>query len=124
MKLTGDKEHINLPILLTVLKVHGRELTGVTPRKSKATGDGKDSEAKPSTTDEGSSAPPDNTVPPAQQQLFKTMFVEYYKSLENHLVRDHKVGRVFACVWVTLVCCQGARTRLFTERFYECVTRN
>ncbi|KAF9364733.1 hypothetical protein BGX34_000627 [Mortierella sp. NVP85] len=87
--LAGDKEHINLPILLTVLKVHGRELTGIAPRKSKVSGDGKDSEAKPATTDEGSSAP-DNTVAPAQQQLFKTMFVEYYKGLENHLVRDHK----------------------------------
>jgi regulator of nonsense transcripts 2 len=120
MKLAGDKEHINLPILLTVLKVHGRELTGIAPRKSKVSGDGKDSEAKPPTTDEGSSAP-DNTVAPAQQQLFKTMFVEYYKGLENHLVRDHKVG----CVKETSsMCNRRERTRLLTKPLYEYVIRN
>lgn len=91
MKLAGDKDHINLPILLTVLKVHGKELTGIVPRKSKASGDGKDSDAKPATTDDGNPAPLDNIVPPVQRQLFKAMFMEYYKSLESHLVRDHKV---------------------------------
>ncbi|KAF9958268.1 hypothetical protein BGZ65_001564, partial [Modicella reniformis] len=89
--LAGDKDHVNLPILLTVLKIHGKELTGIIPRKSKASGEGKDSETKPATADEGNPAAPiDNIVPSAQQQLFKNMFVEYYKGLENHLVRDHK----------------------------------
>ncbi|KAI8350112.1 armadillo-type protein [Mortierella sp. GBAus27b] len=87
--LVGDRDHVNLPILLTVLKAHGREFTGIAPRKSKTSGDGKDSETKPA-TDDGNPAPLDNIVPPAQQQLFKTMFVEYYKGLEGHLVRDHK----------------------------------
>ncbi|KAF8941624.1 hypothetical protein BGZ58_003654 [Dissophora ornata] len=88
--LAGDKDHINLPILLTVLKIHGKDLTGIVARKSKSTGDGKDSEAKALTVEDGNTAPLENIVAPAQQQLFKSMFVEYYRSLENHLIRDHK----------------------------------
>ena len=67
--------------------MHCKDLTGIAPRKSKPTSESKDTEAKPA--DE--SAPVDSDVPAAQQQMFKTMFMEYYKSLEVHLVRDHKV---------------------------------
>ncbi|KAF9210202.1 hypothetical protein BGZ49_000023 [Haplosporangium sp. Z 27] len=88
--LAGDKDHVNLPILLTVLKIHGKDLTGIAPRKSKASGEGKDSDTKPSNPEDAVTASSDNIVSPAQQQFFKTMFVEYYKSLESHLVRDHK----------------------------------
>ncbi|KAF9403150.1 hypothetical protein BGX21_006677 [Mortierella sp. AD011] len=88
--LAGDKDHVNLPILLTVLKIHGKDLTGIVPRKSKASGEGKDSDSKPSGVEEAAVAPSDNIVSPPQQQFFKTMFVEYYKSLESHLVHDHK----------------------------------
>ncbi|KAG0055167.1 hypothetical protein BGZ83_009469 [Gryganskiella cystojenkinii] len=83
--LAGDKEHVNMPILLIVLKIHCRDLTGITPRKSKPTSD---AEAKPAATEE--SAPVESDVPATQQQMFKTMFMEYYKSLEAHLVRDNK----------------------------------
>ncbi|KAF9114715.1 hypothetical protein BGX27_010025 [Mortierella sp. AM989] len=88
--LAGDKDHVNLPILLTVLKIHGKDLTGITPRKSKSPGEGKESETKPPNTDEAGVAPSDNIVSSAQQQLFKAMFLGYYKALEDHLVRDHK----------------------------------
>ncbi|KAG0290607.1 hypothetical protein BGZ98_003367, partial [Dissophora globulifera] len=86
--LSGDRDHINLPILLTVLKIHGKDLTGIIPRKTKSNGEAKESETKPSTTDDAALL--DNIVVPAQRQMFKNMFLEYYKSLEVHLVRDHK----------------------------------
>ncbi|KAI1319719.1 hypothetical protein EDD11_003413 [Mortierella claussenii] len=88
--LAGDKDHVNLPIVLTVLKIHGKDLTGIVPRKAKTSGEGKDAELKASTAEEANPAPLDNFVAPAQQQLFKSLFVEYYKGLENHVVRDHK----------------------------------
>ncbi|KAF9186588.1 hypothetical protein BGZ51_000327 [Haplosporangium sp. Z 767] len=88
--LAGDKEHVNLPIVLTVLKIHGKDLTGIVPRKSKIASEGKDAEAKSLTTEENIAAPSDVYVMPAQQQLFKAMFLEYFKSLEGHVVRDHK----------------------------------
>ncbi|KAG0369693.1 hypothetical protein BGZ54_009183 [Gamsiella multidivaricata] len=88
--LAGDKDHVNLPILLTVLKIHGKDLTGTLPRKSKTSGDGKDTEIKTQAPEEGSVAQPDNFVPGAQQSMFKNMCLEYYRNLENHLVRDHK----------------------------------
>ncbi|KAF9908195.1 hypothetical protein EC991_010121 [Linnemannia zychae] len=88
--LAGDKDHVNLPIVLTVLKIHGKDLTGIIPRKAKPAGDGKDAEPKTSTAEDVSSGQPDTYVSPTQQQLFKTLFSEYYKSLEAHLVRDHK----------------------------------
>ncbi|KAG0198675.1 hypothetical protein BGX28_007898, partial [Mortierella sp. GBA30] len=88
--LTGDKDHINLPILLTALKIHGKDLTGIVPKKAKAAIEGKDGEAKTATTDDSGATAPDPYVVPAQQQLFKTMAMDYYKGLENHLVRDHK----------------------------------
>ncbi|KAF9426561.1 hypothetical protein BGZ76_002702 [Entomortierella beljakovae] len=91
--LVGDKDHVNLPILLTVLKIHGKDLTGITPRKSKVSSEGKDLESKPSIVEEGSAAPADNILSSSQQQLFKAMFMEYYKALEVHLVRDHKEVR-------------------------------
>ncbi|KAF9145512.1 hypothetical protein BGX30_008510 [Mortierella sp. GBA39] len=88
--LAGDRDHVNLPIVLTVLKIHGKDLTGITPRKAKTAGDGKDAEPKTSTAEDTSSGQSDAYVSPTQQQLFKTLFSEYYKSLEAHLVRDHK----------------------------------
>ncbi|KAF9340436.1 hypothetical protein BGZ91_002062 [Linnemannia elongata] len=88
--LAGDRDHVNLPIVLTVLKIHGKDLTGITPRKAKTAGDGKDAEPKASTAEDTGSGQSDTYVSPTQQQLFKTLFSEYYKSLEAHLVRDHK----------------------------------
>ncbi|KAF9920881.1 hypothetical protein FBU30_009178 [Linnemannia zychae] len=88
--LAGDKEHVNLPIVLTVLKIHGRDLTGIVPRKAKTASDGKDSELKATATEDANSGQPDTYVSSAQQQLFKTLFLEYYKGLETHLIRDHK----------------------------------
>ncbi|KAG0357792.1 hypothetical protein BG005_003099 [Podila minutissima] len=88
--LAGDKDHINLPIVLTVLKMHGKDLTGISPRKTKSGTDGKDGEGKASASEEAVDATSENVVPASQQALFKTLFVDYYKSLETHLVRDHK----------------------------------
>jgi hypothetical protein len=73
------------------LKIHGKDLTGILPRKAKSAGDGKDVETKASTAEDTSSGQPDTYVSPTQQLLFKTLFAEYYKGLEAHLIRDHKV---------------------------------
>ncbi|CAO3569234.1 unnamed protein product [Mortierella alpina] len=88
--LTGDKDHVNLPILLTALKIHGKDLTGITPKKAKAATDGKEADAKNATEDDSASPSRESFVAPVQQQVFKTIIMDYYKSLENHLVRDHK----------------------------------
>ncbi|KAG0277333.1 hypothetical protein BGZ95_006119, partial [Linnemannia exigua] len=88
--LAGDKDHVNLPIVLTVLKIHGKDLTGIVPRKAKSAGDGKDTEPKASTAEDVGSGQPDAYVTATQQQLFKTLFSEYYKGVQAHLVRDHK----------------------------------
>lgn len=77
--------------MLTVLKMHGKDLTGISPRKTKSGTDGKDGEGKASASEEAVDATSENVVPASQQALFKTLFVDYYKSLETHLVRDHKV---------------------------------
>jgi regulator of nonsense transcripts 2 len=73
------------------LKIHGKDLTGITPRKAKPATDGKDADPKVSTAEEAGSGAPDAYVSATQQQLFKTLFLEYYKGLEAHLIRDHKV---------------------------------
>ncbi|KAF9322104.1 hypothetical protein BG003_006949 [Podila horticola] len=88
--LAGDKDHFNLPIVLTVLKMHGKDLTGISPRKAKSGTDGKDGEGKAVASEEPVDTTSENVVPVSQQVLFKTLFVDYYKSLETHLVRDHK----------------------------------
>ncbi|KAF9983743.1 hypothetical protein BGZ75_004775 [Mortierella antarctica] len=88
--LIGDKDHVNLPILLTALKIHGKDLTGITPKKAKVTTDGKEADTKNTTQDDSASTSQESFVAPAQQQVFKAMIMDYYKSLENHLVRDHK----------------------------------
>ncbi|KAF9209638.1 hypothetical protein BGZ59_010023, partial [Podila verticillata] len=88
--LAGDKDHINLPIVLTVLKIHGKDLTGISPRKAKSGADGKDAEGKAVASEEPVDVASENVVPASQQALFKTLFVDYYTSLEIHLVRDHK----------------------------------
>ncbi|KAF9098346.1 hypothetical protein BGX23_006400 [Mortierella sp. AD031] len=88
--LAGDRDHVNLPIVLTVLKIHGKDLTGIAPRKAKTAGDGKDTETKSSVAEDAGSGAPDAYVSLTQQHLFKSLFLEYYKSLEAHLVRDHK----------------------------------
>ncbi|KAF9379387.1 hypothetical protein CPB97_008981, partial [Podila verticillata] len=88
--LAGDKDHINLPIVLTVLKIHGKDLTGISPRKTKPGADGKDAEGKAVASEEPVDVASENVVPASQQALFKTLFVDYYTSLEIHLVRDHK----------------------------------
>lgn len=74
-----------------MLKIHGKDLTGIFPRKAKPAGDGKDAETKASTAEDANAGQPDTYVSPTLQQLFKTLFSEYYKGLEAHLVRDHKV---------------------------------
>lgn len=75
--------------MLTVSKIHCKDLTGITPRKAKSSLEGKDADSKPAAGEEATST--ESNVSPAQQQLFKSMFTEYYKSLEAHLIRDHKV---------------------------------
>lgn len=80
-----------------MLKIHGKDLTGITPRKAKTAGDGKDAEPKASTAEDTGSGQSDTYVSPTQQQLFKTLISEYYKSLEAHLVRDHKVRLLETC---------------------------
>ncbi|KAF9970593.1 hypothetical protein BGZ73_006690 [Actinomortierella ambigua] len=96
--LSHDKEHINLPIAITVVKTNGKELTGVVPRKAKASAEGRDADAKPAedeskpvTTSPSTTATTvESIVPPPQQAAFKALFVEYYKGVEAHLIRDHK----------------------------------
>lgn len=80
-----------------MLKIHGKDLTGITPRKAKTVNDGKDAEPKASTAEDTSSGQADTYISPTQQQLFKTLFSEYYKGLEAHLVRDHKVQLLGTC---------------------------
>ncbi|KAF9426064.1 hypothetical protein BGZ94_006975 [Podila epigama] len=88
--LSGDKDHVNLPIVLTVLKIHGKDLTGIAPRKAKASGEGKESEGKAVSSEEAVDQTTEPVVSPSHQALFKALFVDYYKSLETHLVHDHK----------------------------------
>ena len=74
--------------------MHGKDLTGISPRKTKSGADGKDAEGKALASEEPVDAASENVVPASQQALFKTLFVDYYKSLEIHLVRDHKVRQL------------------------------
>ncbi|KAG0239165.1 hypothetical protein BGW41_007856 [Actinomortierella wolfii] len=95
--LSHDKEHTNLPIAITVIKTNGKELTGIVPRKTKASTENKETETKPTeeeskaaSSTSSTTATTESVAPPAQQAAFKALFVEYYKSVEAHLVRDHK----------------------------------
>ena len=69
--------------------MHCKDLAGITPRKAKSSSEGKEADSKPASGEEATST--ESNVSPAQQELFKSMFTEYYKSLEAHLIRDHKV---------------------------------
>ena len=97
------EQHINLPLAASFLKNYGQQVLGITSRKQRAAQQQQQKEEDEenesqqqqqqseapvtagSSTNEGS-----EYVTPEQRAALKQLFVDYYHSVEKHLVKEHK----------------------------------
>ncbi|KAH8549365.1 armadillo-type protein [Umbelopsis sp. PMI_123] len=89
----NDKtQHSNLLLAASFMKNYGSEIIGITPRKQRAAVDQALNEAL---SGDGKSIPTsgeaaESQVNVATREAFKTLMMDYHKSLEKHLVKEHK----------------------------------
>ncbi|KAI9278600.1 armadillo-type protein [Phascolomyces articulosus] len=96
--LSNDLEHnVHLPIAASFLKNYGQEILGIVPRKQRAAAASQQSEndthqedATAVTSGTTVVAEADSVVTPEYRALLKELFVDYYHSVEKHLVKEHK----------------------------------
>lgn len=88
--------HTNISLAASFLKNYGQEILGIVPRKQRAAAQQHGEETSSEKTD-GKGAPTSGTLKeqnPAVseecQTLIKDLIMEYYRSVEKHLVKDHK----------------------------------
>ncbi|KAI7854822.1 armadillo-type protein [Circinella umbellata] len=94
--LSNDLEqNINLPIAASFLKNYGQEILGIIPRKQRAAleqqqeqGDNNNVVTNGETMDNSSSS---SVVTPEYRKLLRDLFEEYYRNVEKHLVKEHKM---------------------------------
>ncbi|TPX58145.1 hypothetical protein SpCBS45565_g08073 [Spizellomyces sp. 'palustris'] len=97
--LSSDKEqHVNLSLAVAFVKHYGDQFLGVLPKKSRnrsdsvATGPattGDENEAL-SSTESVATNQRQSFVPKEVQEAVRAILLEYYATLERHLIRDHK----------------------------------
>ncbi|KAG2224950.1 hypothetical protein INT45_000071 [Circinella minor] len=92
--LSNDLEqNINLPIAASFLKNYGQEILGIIPRKQRAALEQQQEQednnnvTNGETMDDSSSS----VVTPEYRKLLKDLFEEYYRNVEKHLVKEHKM---------------------------------
>ncbi|KAK9768056.1 mRNA decay protein [Basidiobolus ranarum] len=90
-----DKDnHMNLPLAVAFVKYFGRDLLGIVPKKEQQS-HGDDSEGTEVPRDAANTVPFEETlvgvdVSSEQQELFKNLFIDYYRSVEKQLIKAHK----------------------------------
>lgn len=89
-------QHVNLPLASSFLKNYGQEILGIVPRKQRAAAAQHDEEQQPENVVEGAEEKETKTdreesaVRPECRALMKELFIAYYRSVEKHLIKDHK----------------------------------
>ncbi|KAI8377492.1 armadillo-type protein [Radiomyces spectabilis] len=107
-QLASDiEQHVNLPLAVSFLKNFGQPVLGIVPRKNQAAAAQHKEEAEGAGADSTSlaaeeSAEPvpltaDSAITPEQRELFKNLLMAYYRSLEKHLVKEHKYIKNIDC---------------------------
>jgi regulator of nonsense transcripts 2 len=93
--LGHDREHVNLPLVVTFVKTFSWDILGVQSAESRKSG-GENGAAKENGED-GSATEADNDKPsdpplikPETRQLFKNILARYFDDVKNHVVRDQK----------------------------------
>ncbi|KAI9499281.1 armadillo-type protein [Zychaea mexicana] len=91
--LSSDLEqNVNLPIAASFLKNYGQEILGIVPRKQRAATQQNENpdDAAVTTGATITNIDSDSTVTPESRAMLKGLFVDYYRSVEKHLVKEHK----------------------------------
>ncbi|CAJ0753201.1 10510_t:CDS:10, partial [Entrophospora sp. SA101] len=106
--LSHDSKHVNLPLVVSFLKYFGVEMLGTTSRRthrdtlgSSATTTNEETSTENQVSTEkivnnGVSKQqqqpdnPDPIVTPQKRELFKNLLIDYFKSIEAHLIMDHQ----------------------------------
>ncbi|RUP46340.1 nonsense-mediated mRNA decay 2 protein [Jimgerdemannia flammicorona] len=88
-------QHVNLPLAVSFLKNFGPEMLGIVPRKQRAaaeqaTGPDAPAKAEDDVPAKVSSADPESVVTPERRAQFKNLLLDYYESVERHLLKEHK----------------------------------
>jgi len=85
-------QHSNLLLAASFMKNYGSEILGITPRKQRAAADQLSNEAGADDVNNMSTSgiATDSIVQPNTREAFKTLLLDYHKSLEKHLIKEHK----------------------------------
>lgn len=97
-------QHVNLPLAASFLKNYGQEVLGITSRKQRAAQQQQKEEDEENESSQQQQQPEAATpvtagssttegseyVTPEQRAALKQLFVDYYHSVEKHLVKEHK----------------------------------
>ena len=81
------EQNVNLPIAASFLKNYGQEVLGIVPRKQRAAAQQDDEAITSGATIETDST---SVVTAEYRQALKELFVEYYRGVEKHLIKEHK----------------------------------
>lgn len=90
--LSNDMDaHANISLVASFLKNYGQEILGIVPRRQRAAAQQHSEEAgdKGAATS-GTVKEQNPAVSEECQNLIKDLIVEYYRSVEKHLVKDHQ----------------------------------
>ncbi|KAG2176033.1 hypothetical protein INT44_000512 [Umbelopsis vinacea] len=80
--------HANLLLAASFMKNYGSEIVGITPRKQRAAADQVSNDDVKNMPTSGEAA--DSQVNKATREAFKTLMMDYHKTLEKHVVKEHK----------------------------------
>ncbi|KAF7727252.1 hypothetical protein EC973_007865 [Apophysomyces ossiformis] len=94
---SDTEQHINLPLAASFLKNYSQTILGIIPRKQRAANQqhaeeegGETVEEKPVTNAEEIRKDSNSVVTPMARDWIKDIMVNYYRSVEKHLVKEHK----------------------------------
>ncbi|CAO3671679.1 unnamed protein product [Umbelopsis ramanniana] len=88
----NDKtQHANLLLAASFMKNYGSEIVGITPRKQRAAADQISNESPDDVKNMPTSGEAaESQVNKATREAFKSLMMDYHKTLEKHLVKEHK----------------------------------